>query len=78
MTRAELGKALVAAGVSEIDFDLSGSVSSNDAWVLEDAHGIWHVYYQERGKRYDERHFLSENEACLFILNKLSPGTSQG
>jgi len=77
MTRAELGKTLVAAGVSALDFDLDGSASSSDAWVLEDDHGIFHVYYQERGKRYDERELLSENEACLFMLSKLSPGTSQ-
>lgn len=77
MTRAELGKALVAAGVSALDFDLNGSASSNGAWVLEDDHGIWRVYYQERGTRYDEQHFLSENEACLFMLSKLTPGVSQ-
>jgi hypothetical protein len=78
VTRDELAQALAAAGVDEREFDLNGSASIDDAWVLEDDHGIWHVYYQERGKRYDERHFLSENEACLFVLNKLAADASHG
>jgi hypothetical protein len=72
VTRDELAQALAAAGVDDREFDLNGSTSSDDAWVLEDDHGIWRVYYQERGKRYDEQHFLSENEACLFMLSKLA------
>jgi cytochrome b involved in lipid metabolism len=63
VTRDELAQALAAASVGDREFDLNGSTSGDDAWVLE------------RGKRYDEQHFLSEHEACQFMLNRL---TSQG
>jgi len=41
VTRDELAQALAAAGVDEREFDLNGSASIDDAWVLEDDHGIW-------------------------------------
>ena len=40
MTRDELAQALSAAGVNEREFDLNGSASIDDAWILEDDHGI--------------------------------------
>jgi len=73
VTRKELQEVLSAAGVAPSEFDLDGSASTNDAWVMEDDHGIWRVCYQERGHRYDEQVFLSETEACLYLLKRLAP-----
>jgi len=72
VTRKELQQALTAADVAPSEFNLEGSPSSNDAWVMENDHGIWRVCYQERGHRYDEQIFLSETEACAFMLEKLA------
>ena len=32
---------------------------------------IWKVFISERGKRYEERRFSSEDRACVYFLTRL-------
>lgn len=49
-------------------FDGPGS----DTWVLE-AHGDkWQLYYSERGNRFDERTYASEEQACLAMFTEIN------
>jgi hypothetical protein len=41
------------------------------AFVLERKNGRWAVYYTERGERFDEQTFETEDEACRYILDHL-------
>jgi hypothetical protein len=31
----------------------------------------WHVFLSERGQRYEEREFATEDEACIYFLKRL-------
>jgi hypothetical protein len=43
----------------------------DNQYVLGRDGGLWTVYYFERGERWDVSHFLSEDEACTFLLDEL-------
>lgn len=58
-----------AAQVDPTYFSLDGE--RHEALCLI-AHGqSWHVFLSERGERYEERIFGSEDEACVYFLKRL-------
>lgn len=44
----------------------------SDTWVLEEANAEWRLYYSERGNRFDQRTYTSEQEACLAMFNEVN------
>ena len=45
--------------------------SPNDRLCLAEERGGWSVYYSERGERFDEDWFASEDDACQELLHRL-------
>lgn len=67
-----LKDALRRANIDERFVSLDGS-ARDESLVLEHEPVMgWTVYYSERGQRTGERTFRSEDQACQFILDKLS------
>lgn len=52
-------------------YSLNGELR-DDTLCIDHVHGTWLVYYAERGKRWNERSFLSESEACKYFLDLIS------
>ena len=77
MNRQELEKDLIALGVKPGNYTLNGPPYHDSSWVLESVYDrkkaveIWSVFNFERGKRYDEEVFITEDEACKYIYKKL-------
>ena len=56
--------------------DISSNIYSidqlkEDAICTRDYHGIWEVFYFERGREYDKKMFYSENEAYSYFYDKV-------
>lgn len=47
----------------------------HDALCLLAEGQTWHVFLSERGDRFDERTFASEDEACIYFYRKSSVPT---
>jgi hypothetical protein len=43
----------------------------NDKYHLVSSGGVWHVYYSERGHKWDYRELNSESDACEYLWNLL-------
>lgn len=78
MTIAELNSELRNIGVSENRYylhGLFGSTDDNDKIALTIKKGKftieYEVYYKERGEKHSERTFLTESEACEYLLYKI-------
>jgi len=79
MTKTELIKSLNNIGVHPRNYTLDNEPYKDSSWVLERSYNhvnntkyeMWNVFSFERGKRYDEIAFSSENEACSYIYEKL-------
>lgn len=68
----QLKKSLEEIGVDPDLASLYGKVR-DESLVLEHPNSRgWCVYYSERGQRSRERWFITEEEACQFIFNRLS------
>lgn len=70
VNRAELAAILDAEGIPEDSYSLAGGLA-DDRLCIDEADGRWLVYYSERGKRWDEKWFSSEGEACRHLLELL-------
>jgi hypothetical protein len=51
----------------------------SDRWAITNDHGIWQVYYFERGDKRGERWFVDENAACDYLWDRVrsDPATRQ-
>jgi hypothetical protein len=70
LTRERLTALLDAENVDPASYRLNGE-RADEALVLERAPNAWVVYYAERGLRSGERTFVTESEACEFLLDEL-------
>ena len=69
MTTNELCALFVANQVPRNYYSFRG-MAAGDCYVIEHDSNEWKVYYSERGNRYDEKSYTSEDEACrsMFAL----------
>lgn len=68
MTKDNLEKQLIALNINPERYSVNGE-SKLDAVILYDFKIKWEVFYiDERGERMQEKVFLSENDACDYIL----------
>ncbi|HEX7661251.1 MAG TPA: hypothetical protein VF444_17400 [Pseudonocardiaceae bacterium] len=68
MTRSDLKDILDGKGVKEGAYSLYGGISE-DTLCIDENYGTWSVYYAERGTRWDEKKFDSEDAACRYFLH---------
>jgi hypothetical protein len=74
MNVSELRAALDKHGVREdsYDLDLEGFTLPNDRYCIrKEGRYRWVTYYSERGRRFEERSWVTESEACEHILHAL-------
>lgn len=71
MNRDTLRLRLEEEDVAPMCYDLDGS-PKDMALVLVQLISGWCVYYSERGGRFDERTFESEDEACSYMFDHLT------
>jgi hypothetical protein len=72
MNTQQLEEAIRENNIDERFVSLHGEVQ-DESYVLERELGQgWCVYYSERGERAGERFFLTEEDACQFIYDRLS------
>ena len=70
MNKNELKQILQLEGFDPRVYSLEGGLA-NDRLCLVHEGGRWCVYYTERGVRFDEQWFDSEDEACKRMLAAL-------
>jgi hypothetical protein len=70
MNRNQLKMLLDREGFDPRCYSLDDGLS-NDTLCISNEAGRWCVYYTERGRRFDERWFDDENEACEYLLLRL-------
>ncbi len=70
MKRIELEQLLKNEKFNPNVYSLDGGLP-NDRLCLSVGAGKWCVYYSERGSRFDELYFNSEDEACEELLRRL-------
>jgi hypothetical protein len=71
MNRKELKNIFDKEKISPRVYSLYGPVGDDNRYVLEERFGTWFVYYSERGERFGEQIFISEDEACKYMLQKI-------
>ena len=71
MCLSELEHTLIAGGYR--GWYLAGGLL-DDTCTLNRAVTGWEVYYCERGKKYNERTFRTEDEACRYFLAWMNSG----
>jgi len=76
MNKQELEQDLITLGIGTENYTLNGPPYKDSSWVLEAVDtkksvSMWRVFNFERGKRYDEVTFNTEDEACAYIFEKL-------
>ena len=72
MTKAELQRQLDSIGISRAVYSLDGGVHDDKYVLSQEAMGAWSVYYSERGLVISKKVFDSENEACEYLMRKIS------
>jgi len=73
MNRKPLAERLRLEGVPEDLYSLDGGLWG-DRFCIEQRGSVWYVYHSERGERYDETLFVSEDEACDRLYDILTEG----
>lgn len=72
MNKEELEKVLGEKRVDTIYYDLGGKKNSQEgAFKLEFADNEWCVYTEERGRKFIDGKFATEDEACQYIYSQL-------
>ena len=80
MNKQELKEALISLGIKPNHYTIDGESYKDSSWVLDISfnrfsfikkYRVWHVFHFERGQRYDEKTFSTEDEACVYIYEKL-------
>lgn len=69
VNREQLAAKLHALGVPESFYSLDGGNPHNKLCIEQGAAG-WTVYFSERGSRWSEEHFKSEDAACQRFLER--------
>lgn len=69
MTVAELSSRLADLGVPGDYYCLNGEQHEALCLLVEDQR--WKVFLSERGVRYEERRFATEEEACEYFLARI-------
>ena len=67
MTTSDLIEILDTLGVDPRSYHLFGPTADEGLCLLPEGQD-WHVFFSERGQRYDERTFATEDEACVHLL----------
>lgn len=70
MNRNDLQNILLQRGIREDVYTLYGGHPS-ERFVLSQEGQKWAVFYSERGEEVGRREFQSEEEACLYFLERL-------
>jgi hypothetical protein len=70
MNRMELKQVLDGEKFNPKVYSLEGGCL-NDRLCISAENGRWVCYYTERGSRYDEQWFETEDEACKELLRRL-------
>lgn len=70
MTTNELKQILQNERFDPRSYSLDGG-TANDTLCISQENGRWCYYYTERGERFDEQWFDSEDEACNHLLSRL-------
>ncbi len=70
MNKFELSSKLKSEKISSSLYSLDGGLP-NEKLCLDFYKGKWVVYYSERGCRTGLTEFMYEDDACLFIYDKL-------
>lgn len=60
---------VAAARVDPTSYSFDGD--RHEALCLFAVGQVWHVFLSERGDRYEEREFPTEDEACTYFLKRL-------
>ncbi|WP_368543478.1 hypothetical protein [Enterobacter soli] len=70
MNKIELSKKLESEKISKSLYSLDGGLP-NEKLCLDYYNEKWMVYYSERGCRTGLTEFIHEDDACLFIYDKI-------
>ncbi len=70
MNIKELKMILERKNYNPYPYSLEG-INPYECYCLEKTYNIFHVFYNERGKRVGEKTFKSEDEACRYLYEKL-------
>lgn len=74
----ELDQKLRDLKIDPLSYSLNGDLKS-DAIILFHNYAKWEVFYlDERGGRNEERTFISEEEACLYVYRLFLKGKDVG
>lgn len=71
MNKKELEKKLKRTGVPKHYYNLEEKGRNDERFCLERLGDKWEVYFAERGAKTTREIFDSEEEACLFLYEKL-------
>jgi hypothetical protein len=71
MKKNELKHALHLKNVPEYYYNIDGIGEVDQKVCIEYINSKWSVYYSERGKKFDEHTFDSEEEACKNLYERL-------
>jgi hypothetical protein len=72
MDRSQLQKALDAQNINPRCYSLvAGNFDPDETLCLRQSGGEWVVFYSERGLQTGKQVFVSENEACAYMLSQL-------
>jgi hypothetical protein len=66
---SDVQEIIEAARVDPSYYSLDGE--RHEALCLVPAGSTWHVFLSERGQRYEEHAFSTEDEACTYFLKRL-------
>ncbi|MCC6953401.1 MAG: hypothetical protein IT290_04730 [Deltaproteobacteria bacterium] len=76
MKKDELQQALVAEGIRPNIYCLSGHVRDEQYVLAFLPDGSWEVYYSERGNKNDLERFMTEEEACHRLFERVCADSS--
>jgi hypothetical protein len=66
----ELKERLMQENIRSNVYDLAGD-GFDEGYCLERMSDGWHYYFRERGTRFDERVFTSEDDAAEYLLARI-------
>jgi hypothetical protein len=70
MDKTELKIKLTALNIPDYKYDLDGSFKDQAYNLLQNG-DIWEVFFCERGGKAVLKQFITENEACCYLLERL-------
>ena len=70
VNKQDLKQVLEREGIRPDAFDLDGGHVS-ERYTLSESHGLWSVYYSERGLESGRRTCAVESDACEYLLRLL-------